>query len=565
LPMVLVLSCLLIVLLAGWVGTRVPTVQFPALRTLPDSRFAPLAVALATMLVIWYVWGSLHQVPVVHDEASYLLQAETFARGRWAMPSPPLPAFFEQFHVFVTPTFASKYPPGHGMLLVPGIWLGLPGLVPLVLNGFAAALLFLLVRRVANGWIALLTFLLWLPMYGNLRFRPSYFSENTSSVLWLLGWWALIEWRETGRGRWLSLLAVCVGWMAITRPLTAAAFAIPVGIVVLWRTARTRQWRALVLPAVLSVAIVSLIPIWNVKVTGNWRETPYALYSKVYSPYDVMGFKLDTTPPERPLPPDMKLMVKALGPTHAEHTVDHLPAILYDRWRAIFMDAFRGARLPFALFAIVSLAVLPAAGWFAVAASFLVTLFYLSFAHDPSWNVYYLEIMPLFPFLAACGVWGVWLALQRRDIDIRRASLRAASPQAALAAFILGAVLLVVARNDVVQARRQQAARRAYKLNFTTTVAQLPGEHTIVFIRYAPWHRIHTSLIANEADLPDARTWFVYDRGAEDAALMARAPDRVPYLFDESSGSIQRLVVPPVATGDAKQRDITPRPEKQGL
>src|SRR6266566_2947042 len=162
--MLIALSGLLIVLLTGWVGMRTPEGGFSALRALPDSRFTPLAVAFATMLVIWYVWGSLHQVPIVHDEASYLLQAETFARGRWTMPSPPLPAFFEQFHVFVTPTFASKYPPGHGMLLVPGIWLGIPGLIPLVLNGLAAALLFVLVRRVTNGWIALLTFVLWLPM-----------------------------------------------------------------------------------------------------------------------------------------------------------------------------------------------------------------------------------------------------------------------------------------------------------------------------------------------------------------------------------------------------------------
>src|ERR1700676_2152357 len=150
-----VLRVIAVVLVAGWVGMRVPADRFSAVRTLPDSRFAPAAVALVAMLVTWYVWGSLHQVAIVHDEASYLLQAETVARLRWAMPSPPLPAFFEQFHVLVAPTFASKYPPGHGILLVPGIWLGMPGLVPVLLNGLAAALLFVLARRVTNGWVAL--------------------------------------------------------------------------------------------------------------------------------------------------------------------------------------------------------------------------------------------------------------------------------------------------------------------------------------------------------------------------------------------------------------------------
>jgi hypothetical protein len=546
---------LLLVLIAGWIGLRAPADRWSGLRTMPDSRFTPAAIGIATMVVIWYVWGSLHQVAVVHDEASYLLQAETFARGRWAMPSPPLPAFFEQFHVFVTPAFASKYPPGHGILLVPGIWLGMPGLVPLILNGLAAALLFMLVRRVTNGWIGLLTVILWLPISTNLSFRPSYFSETTSSALWLLGWWALLEWRATGRERWLGVIVACVSWMAITRPLTAVAFAIPVGLVVLWRVARARRWRPVVRPALLGIAILSLIPVWSARTTGSWRETPYALYSKMYFPFDAMGFGLDTTPPERPLPPDMKLLVKAFGPGHAWHTVRHLPGILFVRWRMIFINAFPGARLPLALFVLVSIIVLPAAGWFAVAASVLLTLCYLSFAHAAVWDVYYLEITPLFPFLAACGIWATWLALGRRGTDGRRLLARATTPEAALAGAILSALLLVPARADVVHARREQAMRRAYQSSFRNAVQHLPEAHTVVFIRYAPWHPIHTSLIANQADLPNARTWYVYDRGSENAALLAVAPGRTPYLFDEQSQTLARLVLPRLGKAGVKQGD----------
>lgn len=533
-----------IVLLAGLVGHRFRDDRFPALRGLPDSRFAPYAVALSTMLVIWYVWGSLHQVPVVHDEASYLLQAETFARGRWVMPSPPLPKFFEQFHVFVTPTFSSKYPPGHGILLVPGIWLGLPGLIPLLLNGLAAALLFILVRRVTNGWVALLTVVLWLPMNTNLVFRPSYFSENTSSVLWLLGWWALLEWRETKHEKWLILIAFCVAWMAITRPLTALAFAIPVGLVVIGQTARTRQWRQLLRPALVGVAIVLLLPISSAKDTGSWRVSPYSLYARDYLPFDKMGFGLDTTPPMRSLPSDMQGLAKAFGPVHAKHTLDRLPTILYDRWHWMFVDAFRGNRLPLAIFAIVALAVLPYAGWFAVGGSLVLTLCYLGYAHDASWDLYYLEIIPLFPFLTACGIWAVWLALWRRGKDIRHSFPGTTNAQAALAGLIACTLWLVPARAEVVHAQQQQATRRAYQAGFFDAAAKLPESHTIIFIRYAPWHSVHTSLIANHADLPDAQAWFVYDRGAENASLIALAPGRTPYLFDERSGMLQRLIGP---------------------
>ena len=178
---------------------------------------------------------------------------------------------------------------------------------------------------------------------SNLWFRASYFSEITTSVLWLLGWFALLKWRETAQQRWLSTVAACTGWMAITRPLTALAFALPVGAVVLWDISRQRKWRSLVYPMVLGLAIVCLLPVWNAKTTGNWRETPYALYSKIYFPFDVMGFGRDTTPATRPRPVDMQHFVQAFGPVHETHTVDRLPRILYDRWNVLFERILHGA------------------------------------------------------------------------------------------------------------------------------------------------------------------------------------------------------------------------------
>ena len=529
-----------VIFIVCWVGLRVRGDGIAGLRTLPESRYAPLLAALVMSVVVWYEWGSLHQIPIVHDEASYLLQAETLARWRWTMPSPPMPEFFEQFHVLVTPAYASKYPPGHGLLLVPGIWFGLPGLVPVVLCGLAAALLFIVVRRVTNGWIATLTFALWLPLRGNLWFRPSYFSEDTTSVLWLLGWWALLEWCETGRERWLALVAACTAWIAITRPLTAVAFALPIVGVVLWRLAQQRNWARVARPAIAAVAIVCVLPLWSAKTTHDWRELPDALYSKIYFPFDAVGFGLDTTPPERALPPDMQNLVKAFGRTHAAHTVDRLPETLYERWRAMFDDAFGGLRAAFAAFAIIGLITLSGAGWFAVAGSLTLTLCYLVYAHPPGWDLYYLEIFALLPFLTACGVWACWIKLGKRG-GAGQTLLRTVTPQAALAGLLLVLLLIVPARADIVRMHREQIGRRAYQSAFARKVAALPDPQTIIFIRYTPRHDFNSSLIANHADLANARTWLVYDRGAEDAKLAALAPNRVAYLYDEASGKLTRL------------------------
>ena len=536
--MLILASPLIILVAILLIGVHLPHERLGALLRLPSHRYAPVVVGLATGLVVWYVWGSLNAVAPVHDEASYLLQARTFASFHWAMPSPALPEFFEQYHTFVTPAYASKYPPGHGILLVPGIWLSLPGLMPIALSAIAGALLFLLVRRVANAWVAVLTVCLWLPTISNLRFRSSYMSETTTSVLWLLGWWALLEWRVARSSRWLIVVASCVAWMAITRPLTAVAFAIPISIVVMADLAKRRDWRALVRPALVAAAILFILPIFNWRTLGDWRKSTYETYAKMYIPFDHPGFGTSVATPERSLPPDMQEFSKQFVAVHATHTQDKLPTIFKNRWQAIFDDAFRGWRLPLSLLALVGLAVLGAEGWFAAASAVVLTLLYLAYAHPALWTIYYLEIFPLLPFLTALGIWTIASTLATPKLRLGPKLAREWGPRQALGTALVALVLLWPLSHEVRYARRLEATIQSYHLDFRQRTAEIPDKRAIVFVRYAPWHNVHTSLIANEPDLADARLWVVYDRGAENAKLAALAPDRAAYLYDEGTRAL---------------------------
>jgi len=504
-----------------------------------SSRAAPAVGGVVTALIAWWVWGSLRQVPVYHDESAYLLQAGLFASGRWTAPGPPLPEFFEQYHVIVAPVFAAKYWPGHALLMVPGVWLGLPGLIPVLLSGLTGALCFALARRVAGPWVAAGAWFFWTTAPRVVFFRASYFSEVTTGALWLLGWWALLDWYETGRRGGLLTLAACAGWSAITRPLTAVAFAIPVAIVLLRRSYARRSWRDLGLAAALGGVIVGIVPLWNARTTGDWRLTPYALYARQYFNFGMPGsFGLDTTAttaPERSLPPDMQRFDAEQREMVRSHTVAALPRDLVQRLRQIGDDMWHGWRVVFLPFAVLGLFALSAAGIYAVASAALLIVVHLAFAHPPFWSLYYYELQPVLAFLTALGV---AVAAPRVAQWLGNARL-----SRAVVVVVCSAAFLLAVR-DLVVLHRGLARRREYARGFLTLVHRIPEPKAIVFVRYAPDHYIHRSLIVNQPDWERAHAWIVYDRGPDNARLVAIAPDRAPYVFDEATGTLTRLSSP---------------------
>jgi hypothetical protein len=370
------------------------------------SRWMPGAIALLTAAITAWVWGhAIAPTAVVHDEASYLFQARIFAHGAFAMPAPPLPEFFEQFHVYVTPAFASKYPPGHALLLAPGLLLGWPALMPLLLAAVTGALVFLLARRASNGWVAFMTWLIWITAKDTLHPLASWFSQSSSGALWLLGWWALWSWRDTGRRSWLVALAACIGWLAITRPLTAVAYAATAGAVVLARTARRRSWPDLVPALVLGVAILALIPYANWRTTGRWRVMPYSEYSKIYFPFDAPGFGVDSSAPRRALPPDMVRFAVATRLVHVGYEPAALPRALVSRLAHVATGMWSGPRVVLGAVALLAIPSIGAEVGLALASVLVLALCYLSFAHPAGWTLYYTEILPVLALLSGMGLW----------------------------------------------------------------------------------------------------------------------------------------------------------------
>lgn len=485
-------------------------------------RFGPLAAAIVSVLVVWWIWGEVVPVAMIHDEASYLLQADIFARGRWTVPTPPLPEFFEQPHVQVVPAVASKYPPGHALLLTLGAFAGFPALVPLLLTAATAALLFALVTRLSNPWTASLAWVFWLGAPLVVRYQPSYFSELTTSALVLGSWWALLEWRESRRRRWLLLLALAVGWGAITRPLTMLGFAIPIGGVVVYDVVRWRQWRDFALAVAIGVAVLAMLPLWSWRTTGDWKVWPQEKYRLDYLPFDKIGFTIDLSPPRRAASMSelLKSQYKYFLVTRQEQRLETLPHTMGLRIVNLAIGFFQGPRLALLPLAVVGLFT-SGALQFAALSALLVFLAYLPYPHWAGWSLYYLDIAPVAAALTAAGFSRIAMRVLSTEYRVR------------LAVACATALLATLAVTSVNHARREHHRWAAFYKDSRRAIKGLPSQPAILFVKYSPRVADHVAVVYNFADLNAAPVWVVHDLGERNAELLRAAPGRTPHHFDE--------------------------------
>jgi hypothetical protein len=493
-------------------------------------RLPLLAGVVSALLTVW-IWGGLRAPAVWHDEAAYLLQAELISTGQFAGAAPPIPEAFTQAAVLVTPVLAPKMVPGHAIILTPGVWLGLPGLMPVLLVGLSGALLVLLTRQYWGAGVSVIALALWLTQAGQQRWRTSYLSESTTGALWLLAWWFLIRWRDSHQRRWLLALAFAIGWGAISRPLTMLAFFIPIGIVVLHDAWRLRLWRDVALAAIVGTGVLSLVPLQNLKTLGSWRSSPLTLYTAQYMPFDRMGFGLDSTPPTLRLSPELERAMEPLRARHAEHRLAALPQILGTRLAVLQRSLFGQWRILLIPAALVGLLVIGSTGWVALTTVALLYGVYLGYAHEPQWSAYYAEAMPVFAAVMAVGT----LQLLRRIGGVKGVGWVATTGVAA--------IVMLAGAGDFAWARRLRASAQGPFHAFHETVAAEGVERGLIFIHHAESTDPHVGLVRNVGRPESAEYLTAHDRGGLlNRQVAARFPDRQGYRYDTGTGRLQRGV-----------------------
>jgi len=228
--------------------------------------------------------------PIVHDEFSYLLQADTFASGRLTNPTPPLWMHFESFHINMRPTYQSMYPPGQGAVLALGkVVFGRPWWgVWLSVGVMCALVVWMLQAWVPLHW-ALLGGLFCVMRYATFSYWiNSYWGGPVAAIGGALLLGALARLLRKPRTSYALLFALGLVILANTRPYEGFVFSLPAVLYLLIQSIRKRLWtgqllRRAAMPAMALLVLAAAFSLYyNWRSTGNPLLMPYAVNAKTY-------------------------------------------------------------------------------------------------------------------------------------------------------------------------------------------------------------------------------------------------------------------------------------------
>ena len=230
-------------------------------------------------------------VPRGHDEFSYLLMADTFTKGRIANSSPPVPEFFDTFHVIVRPVYASKYFAAQGIFLAVGQKLtGHPAVGLWLSSALAcAAIYWMLLAWSSPNW-ALFSSLIWMIQYGIFSYwSQSYWGGMVPALGGALAFgaarrlWDRFSWPNS---IWLGLGVIV---LVNSRPVEGFLALLLICIVSLRYSLRDRLWKRAefltrcVLPAGVVLASGAFLTCtYNRAVTGSAWKPPHLLHEEQY-------------------------------------------------------------------------------------------------------------------------------------------------------------------------------------------------------------------------------------------------------------------------------------------
>jgi hypothetical protein len=501
------------------------------------AAFAVIVVAIFSFLLSMSVSILVNfPEPVEHDEFSYVLAGETFAKGRLSNPRHPLWEFFETIHVLQDPTYQSKYPPGQGLALALGI---ITTGEPIVGVWFASA-----VACGALVWMLLA----WLPprwaVAGGFLAAMHPVMMQWSAAFWggavalaggalVLG--ALRRLWETPKFADGIVLAIGALILANSRPYEGLLICIPIAIaLLLWMFRRARKGEGgRVLKHVIAPCLLILVPglLWmgyyNFRVTGHPLQTPYMRHDQLYNrtPHFFFG---QLQPPKQFSNPQLARQHNQWEPQHWEKQQTFrgwLKEVGHKSYRL-----FRGFFQPLAL--MLPLLVLPLVlrrdRWMQLAAA-MILLFAVG-VFGVTWNVLLHYAAPVAP-----------LAIALLMACMMELSQRGRTGKIALQILTALFLLSIWPAFDSIRISQTKGPQVARARMSNTTLAAYPGEKQLFVVRYLPGHLEWIEWVYNGADIDSQDIVWARDLGPEKLPrLLEYYKDRRKWIIEVGAVEIQR-------------------------
>ena len=489
---------------------------------------AALPVALRLALVPHHAIPS----PVVSDEFSHLLVADTLLHFRLANPTHVMHRFFETYFVLQEPKYSSIYAIGQGLVLATGrVLFGHPWAgVALSVAAFCSLCYWMLRAWTTPAW-AFAGGVLAVIQFGPLnQWMNGYWGGAVSAAAGCLVFGALPRLREGGRTRDAALLGLGLALQLLTRPYESILLAL--SVLLFFLPALRKLARALPVVMLVLVPAIAITLLQNKQVTGSWTALPYVLSRYQYGVPTTFTFQPNPVP-HRELTVEQDLDYKVQVAVHGDDTdtvTDYVSRLLQRMrfYRFFFLPPlylalpFFFARLREYRFA-----------W--VAGAFLI--FALGANLYPYFYPHYIAaITCLCVLVSVAGL----ERLSRLSIRGRPAGMDAA----VLILFLCGAHFLFWYGLHVFDNAEFSVALRQFetwdlinhddpegRIAIHAQLAKAPGKQ-LVFVRYWPKH-LFQEWVHNEADIDAARIVWARDLGAaEDESLRRYYPDRTVWLLE---------------------------------
>ena len=503
--------------------------------SLADRPIASVTIVFVTAFTLAVVGaaGVGFPEPVVHDENSYLLGAETFASGRLTNPPHPMAEHLQTFHVLQRPTYASKYPPAQALALALGIRLSGKPVVGVWLS-FAlmcVAVYWMLTAWVGSTW-ALAGALALATRLASSYWAYQYWGGSVAAMGGALVIGGARRVVDTGRPRDAVLMALGAVVLANSRPYEGLLLCIPVAAYVLWRLVRARHvrvqrpLRSVVLPATAVFAVAAALMLrYNHAVTGRATQFPYLTYLSEHGRGPDFVWQ---KPRDAPLASNVLFR-------------------RYQEWELATADSLRSPRG----FASRNTNRLRVTTGFFLQMSLLAPLFMLPIALWERWNrVAFVSLTVVLAGMMLSSWYQIHYAAPATGLIIglyvsclrwcRRLRVGRVDVGQYFVALVLGiwmtsqlARLALAATRASVTGATPEWSQWAHRRADLERELRANGGKDLVVVRYGPSHEFHYEWVHNAADIDRADVVWAHDLGAaKNAELLEYFRDRRAWLLE---------------------------------